>query len=115
MEQKGVLPADLPAARQKELFEAAGFRAGGELTRSMSAIESVETAVGALAIDGDFVTRKVERVNALQRSGSFKAREDVGQLLQEVTRAYSDGRYGDANRALNRIILSIERPRGDSP
>jgi hypothetical protein len=115
MEQRGVVAADLAPAQQKALLDAAGFRGGGDLARSMAAIESLEASVGALSIDGEFVARKVQRVDALARSGDAKGREDVGRLLQEVARAYSDGRYSEANRALNRIILLLDRPRGESP
>lgn len=115
MEAKGLLAADLAPGRQRALQEAAGFRGGGDLAKAMAAIESLDAAVGALAVDGDFVSRKVERVNAMhsavQKSIDAKMREEVGKRLQEVARAYSDGRYGEANRALNAIVLMLDRPR----
>jgi hypothetical protein len=115
MERKGVVAADLAPAQQKALLDAASHRGGGDLARSMAAIESLEASVGALSVDGEFVARKVQRVDALARGADAKVRGDVGRLLQEVARAYSDGRYSEANRALNKLILLLDRPRGESP
>ncbi len=113
MEAKGILTADLAPARQRALQEAAGFRNGGDLGKAMAAIEALEAAVGALAVDGEFVSRKVDRVNAmhsaLENGRDAPMRDEVGKRLEEVARAYSDGRFGEANRALNAIVLMLDR------
>lgn len=109
MDSKGVLAADLPAGKQKALREAAGFQKG-DLAQAMQAVEQVEAAVEAIAIDGPFVSGKAKRVDALQRqSKNAKAREEVSRLLHEMARAYSDGRYAEANRALNNIVHLLEK------
>lgn len=109
MAAKGILASDLPPAKQKALKDAANF-SKGELAASQDAIEQVASAVNAIAIDGPFVSEKTNRVSALQRaSKNAKAKEEVSRLLGEVTRAYSDGRYAEANRGLNNIVHALEK------
>jgi hypothetical protein len=109
MDAKGVLASDLPAAKQKALRDGARMEKG-ELAQAMEAVEQVEAAVTAISIDGSFVREKSNRVNGMQRQAkSAKAKEEVGALLQEVARAYSDGRNADANRALNNIVHLLEK------
>jgi hypothetical protein len=110
MEAKGVLASDLPAAKQKKLAEAAQYRSG-DLSNAMGAVEATGAAVESLAIDGEFVTRKAKWVNRLQEKSSAdaKTREEVSRLLKEVTQAFSDGRYSEANRSLNNIVSLFEK------
>lgn len=111
MDAKGVLVADLPPAKQGLIREASTARGAGELGRAMDVIEQAQAAVEALSIDGDFVSRKASRVNGLQKKGGIdtRAREEVARLLQDVTRAYSDGHYVEANRVLNNIVQLTEK------
>jgi len=110
MDAKGLLATDLPAGKQKALREAANFQKG-DLAQALEFVEQVDAAVGAIAIDGPFVSEKAKRVDALQRqSKKTGAKDEVTRLLQEMTRAYSDGRYNEANRALNNIVHLLEKP-----
>ena len=109
MDSKGVLASDLPAGKQKALKDAANFQKG-DLAQAMAAVDQVEAAVNAIAVDGPFVSEKAKRVDALQRSSkNARAKEEVNRLLQEMARAYSDGHYHDANRALNNIVHLLQK------
>jgi hypothetical protein len=78
------------------------------LGKALEAIDAVQSAVEAIAVDADFVSQKVKRVNAMKTSTlDSKTQQEVGKLLQNVTRAYSDGRYLVANRSLNSIAHLI--------
>jgi hypothetical protein len=113
MEAKGVLAADLPAAKQKALQQAGALSGRGNLARAMDAIETVQAAVEALIIDADFVSHKVKRVNGMKKATlDAKAQQEIARLLQLVTRNYSDGRYREANRSLNDIAHLVERAGG---
>jgi hypothetical protein len=111
IEVKGVVAADLPPSKQRLISEASGARASGDLGKAMDAIEQAAGAVDAVTVDGDFISRKVRRVNGLQKKGrvDVKVREEVAHLLQDVTRAYSDGRFLEANRVLNNIELLTQK------
>ena len=113
MDGKGVLAADLLPAEQKALQQAGALQARGDLIKAMDAIDAVRAAVDALAVDAAFVSQKVKRINEMQkRSLDQKAQAQVAELLQSVTRSYSDGRYVEANRGLNNIALLIEKSSG---
>ncbi len=111
METKGVLLADLPPAKQKLVQDAGAARAGGDLAKAIDAIEAAQSAVDQVAIDGDFIADKVKRVNAVtqKKASDPKKKEQVSKLLPEITRAYSDGRFVEANRALNNLLMLLEK------
>ena len=111
LEAKGVLAADLPPAKQKLVQDAGTSRAAGDLAKAINAIEAAQAAVDQVTVDGDFISEKVKRVNAMtqKKAPDPKKRDQVAKLLQEVTRSYSDGRFAEANRALNNIVLLLEK------
>ncbi len=110
MASKGLLASDLPAAKQKALRDAANFQKG-DLAQALESVEQVEAAVNGISIDGAFVSEKAKRVDALQRQVRKPGvKDEVNRLLQDMTRAYSDGRYAEANRALNNIVHLLEKP-----
>ncbi|MGC4114144.1 MAG: hypothetical protein QM765_05870 [Myxococcales bacterium] len=109
MTSKGVLASDLPPAKQKALSNAASFNKG-ELAAAQDAIEQVQATVDMIVIDGAFVTEKSKRVDALQRANkSGKAKDELSKLVPEMARAYSDGRWTDANRVMNNIVHLLEK------
>lgn len=109
MEAKGVLALDLSPSRQRALKEAAAFQRG-DLAQAMEAIDQVEFGVRAITIDSAFVAEKARRVDALaHQSDGGTTMDPVARLLQEATRAYSDGRFREANQALNEIIHLLEK------
>jgi len=104
MDRKGILPDDLPASRQKA-FKAASSQRSKDPARAMDGIESVQTAVDNLVIDDDFIQAKSKRINQL--AAGKKATGEIAELLRQASRSATDGRYQEANRALNNIVSII--------
>jgi hypothetical protein len=58
-----------------------------------------------MKIDRAFIGAKIGRLSAAIRSNPPGGgnRERVNRLFQQATAAYGDGRFGEANKLLNRI------------
>ena len=66
--------------------------------------------VSRLKVDQRFVELKMLRLQSARAAArlSDQQRSEVEKLLREVTSSYSDGKYADANKGLNRIAVILD-------
>jgi hypothetical protein len=110
LEARGILMTDLPAEDQPLNAEIFAARRQGDLARASDLVAELGRVLLRLKVDQRFVEQKMNRLQAV-RGGAKLAepqRADVAKLLRDVTAAYSDGHYEQANKELNRIAAILD-------
>ena len=113
---RGVLIADLPVEDQPLNAEVFVARNQGDLAHASDLLAELGKAVRSVKVDQRFVETKMIRLQGLRSQAPLEGekKREVEKLLSEVTSAYNDGRYEQANLGLNRIskLLDVSPPPG---
>ena len=109
LDTRGILISDLPSEDQPLNAEIFVARRQRDFARAMDLLNDLAKAVTKLRVDQRFVEAKITR---LQARGTAKLsdtqRGEIEKLLKDVTSAFSDGRYDQANKGLNRIAVILD-------
>jgi len=107
---RGLLIADLPVEDQPLNADIWAARRQGDFARASDLLIELSRAVKQLQVDQRLVEQKMRRLQSQRASArlSDAQRKEVESLLREVTASYSDGRYDEANRGLNRIAAVLD-------
>ncbi len=110
IELRGILISDLPSDEQPINAEIFNARRQGDLARAWDLVGALTKAVAKLKVDQRFVEQKMLRLQGARGAArlSEQQRGEVERLLREVTGAYSDGHYEQANKGLNRIAVILD-------
>ncbi len=110
LEARGILMTDLPAEDQPLNAEIFAARRQGDLVRASDLVGELGRVLARLKVDQKFVEQKMNRLQAVRGSARLAEpqRADVEKLLRDVTAAYSDGHYEQANKELNRIAAILD-------
>jgi myosin heavy subunit len=110
IETRGILISDLPSEDQPINAEIFAARRLGDFARAWDLIGELSKVVARLKVDQKFVELKMLRLQGARASArlSDPQRGEVEKLLREVTGSYSDGKYAEANRGLNRIAVILD-------
>jgi DNA repair exonuclease SbcCD ATPase subunit len=106
MNKKGILDADLPErgrglfTQYEDALKEKDYEAANE------AVDSVSAIVDGITVDASFIQQKFNRVNAL--AAGKKMGTEIEKLLAEVTAAFTNGNYVDANAKLNQIYKKLK-------
>jgi len=91
---------------QAEIFVARRQR---DFARAMDLLNDLAKAVAKLRVDQRFVEAKITACRlAAPPKLSDTQRGEIEKLLKDVTSAFSDGRYDQANKGLNRIAVILD-------
>jgi hypothetical protein len=107
MQAKGILTADLPAGTDRLVTEARHSVSSKDYTRGKYAADQLLATVRAMKIDRTFIGAKISRLSAAIRTNPPREKAKVNTLFQQATAAYGDGRFGEANKLLNRIYAQL--------
>ena len=110
LESRGILVTDLPAEDQPLNAEIFAARKQGDLSRAADLLAELGRGLARLKVDQKFVEQKMGRLQAVRGGARLSEvqRVEVERLLREVTAAYSDGHYEQANKELNRIAAILD-------
>jgi hypothetical protein len=110
LESRGVLVSDLRPEDQPLNAEIYGARRVGDYARAADLLGELHRAVGRLRIDQRFVEQKMVRLQGRRANAHLPdgQRGEVEQILRDVTASYSDGKYDQANRGLNRLAAILD-------
>jgi hypothetical protein len=110
LDTRGLLISDLPAESQPLNADIHVARRNGDLARAWDLINQFNKVVGKLKVDQRFVEQKMVRLQGARGNAKLSdaQRTEVERLLRDVTSAYSDGHYEQANKGLNRIASILD-------
>jgi len=110
IETRGILVSDLPSEDQPLNAEIYAARRQRDFSRAWDLLGDLTKAVAKLKVDQRFVEQKIGRLQGARASAKLTdaQRGEVEKLLREVTSAFSDGKYDQANKGLNRIAVILD-------
>jgi len=110
LDARGILVSDLPAEEQPLNAEIFAARRQRDFVRAMDLINDLGKAVAKLHVDQRFVEAKITRLQGARGTAKLSdtQRGEIEKLLKDVTSAFSDGRYEQANKGLNRIAVILD-------
>jgi hypothetical protein len=110
LDTRGILITDLPAEDQPLNAEIFAARRQRDFARAMDLLNDLTKAVARLRVDQRFVEAKITRLQGARGTArlSNSQRGEIEKLLKDVTSAFSDGRYDQANKGLNRIAVILD-------
>jgi len=110
LDARGILITDLPAEDQPLNAEIFAARRQRDFARAMDLLNDLTKAVARLRVDQRFVEAKITRLHGARGTVrlSDSQRGEIEKLLKDVTSAFSDGRYDQANKGLNRIAVILD-------
>ena len=110
LETRGILMSDLPSEDQPLNAEIYAARRQRDFVRAWDLLNDLNKAVTRLKVDQRFVEQKIGRLQGARASAKLgdPQRAEVERLLREVTSAFSDGKYDQANKGLNRIAVILD-------
>ena len=110
LEARGILMTDLPAEDQPLNAEIFAARRLGDFSRAADLVNELARVLTRLQVNQKFVEQKMNRLQSVRGGAKLSEpqRADVEKLLREVTAAYSDGHYEQANKELNRIAAILD-------
>jgi hypothetical protein len=110
LDARGILVSDLPAEDQPLNAEIFAARRQRDFARAMDLLNDLVKAVARLRVDQRFVEAKITRLQGARGTArlSDTQRGEIEKLLKDVTSAFSDGRYDQANKGLNRIAVILD-------
>lgn len=106
MSARGILDSDLPPGVSKLKSEVLSHLKNKEYYRGKLAADQFLTIVRNISIDRGFIGAKMARLHKrmAKRKLSPEREKKINDLFVKATRAYSNGRFGEANSILNRIF-----------
>ena len=107
LKQRGVLPADLPAAARSRLRELDRQLKAADATAASKTLDALEPQAQAVRVDRALVEAKLKRVHARLRLRKGAAAQRLRDQASEALQTFMDGRYEQANRQLNRILAAL--------
>ncbi len=110
MQERGILPADLPAGSEKLLDETRDAMKAADYVRAKYAADQLLATVEAIKIDRNFISAKMARLAAAMRGKKLEgdSRRNVEALFQDATANYGDGRFTDANGKINKLFALLK-------
>jgi hypothetical protein len=110
MDARGVLISDLPPEDQPLNAEIFTARRQRDFVRAWDLLADLGKVVQKVKVDQRFVEAKITRLQGARGSArlSEAQRSEVETLLKDVTSAFSDGHYAQANKGLNRIAVILD-------
>lgn len=110
IEARGILISDLPAEEQPLNAEVYAARRQRDFSRAWDLLGDLTKAVAAVKINQRFVEQKIGRLQGARAQArlSEAQRSEVEKILRDVTSAFSDGKYEQANKGLNRIAVILD-------
>jgi len=110
IEARGILISDLPSEAQPINAEVYLARRQRDFARAWDLLGDLSKAVAAVKINQRFVEQKIGRLQGARTAArlSDTQRGEVEKLLRDVTSAFSDGKYEQANKGLNRIAVILD-------
>ncbi len=110
LQARGILMTDLPAEDQPLNAEIFAARRQGDFARAFDLVGELTRVLAHLQVNQKFVEQKMNRLQAVRGGAKLSEaqRVDVEKLLRDVTAAYSDGHYEQANKELNRIAALLD-------
>jgi len=110
LDARGILISDLPPEDQPLNAEIFSARRQRDFARAMDLVNDLAKAVARLRVDQRFVEAKITRLQGARGTArlSDSQRGEIERLLKDVTAAFSDGRYDQANKGLNRIAVILD-------
>ena len=110
LDARGILISDLPAEDQPLNAEIFAARRQRDFLRAMDLMNDLTKAIARLRVDQRFVEAKITRLQGARGAARLSEiqRGEIEKLLKDVTSAFSDGRYEQANKGLNRIAVILD-------
>jgi len=110
LDARGILISDLPAEDQPLNAEIFAARRQRDFARAMDLVNDLVKAAARLRVDQRFVEAKITRLQGARGTAKLSdiQRGEIEKLLRDVTSAFSDGRYEQANKGLNRIAVILD-------
>ncbi|MFH2004969.1 MAG: hypothetical protein ABI333_00150 [bacterium] len=105
MAGKGILISDLPSGFAKLISSIKKSIGAKEYARAKIGADQLRATLRSITIDRGFVGAKMGRLAGYIRRKKLSdaKRAQVNKLFVQVTTAYNDGRFGSANRKINKI------------
>jgi hypothetical protein len=110
LESRGLLVSDLAPEDQPLNAQIYTARRQGDFARASDLLNDLSKAVAKMKVDQRFVEQKIGRLQGARQAAklSDSQRGEVERLLRDVTSSYSDGKYDQANKGLNRIAAILD-------
>jgi hypothetical protein len=110
MQERGILPADLPAGSDKLVGETRDTMKAADYVRAKYSADQLLATVEAIKIDRNFISVKMARLAAAMRGKKLEgdSRHSVEGLFQDATANYGDGRFTDANGKINKLFAMLK-------
>ena len=110
LDSRGVLISDLPPEDQPLNAEIFTARRQRDFVRAWDLLADLGKVVHKVRVDQRFVEAKITRLQGARGSARLSGaqRSEVEKLLKDVTSAFSDGHYEQANKGLNRIAVILD-------
>ncbi len=110
LETRGILISDLPPEIQPLNADVYVAKRNGDFARAWDLLAQLTKAVAKLKVDQRFVEAKMVRLQGARTAARLNdnQRGEVEKLLRDVTAAFSDGKYDQANKGLNRIAVILD-------
>jgi len=110
LDARGILISDLPPEDQPLNAEIFAARRQRDFARAMDLLNDLTKAMAKLRVDQRFVEAKISRLQGARGTAKLSdtQRGEIEKLLKDVTSAFSDARYEQANKGLNRIAVILD-------
>ena len=110
LEGRGILISDLPPEVQPFNADIFAARRQGDFPRAWDLLGQLTKVVARVKVDQRFVEQKMVRLQLIRGGAKLgeTQRAEVERLLRDVTAAFSDGHYEQANKGLNRIAVILD-------
>ncbi|HZX96678.1 MAG TPA: hypothetical protein VFE90_19325, partial [Myxococcales bacterium] len=110
LDARGILISDLPPEDQPLNAEVFTARRQRDFVRAWDLLADLSKTVQKVRVDQRFVEAKITRLQGARGGArlSEPQRSEVEKLLKDVTSAFSDGHYEQANKGLNRIAVILD-------
>jgi len=114
LESRGILMTDLPNEDQPLNAEIFAARRQRDFVRAWDLLNELTKAVAKVKVDQRFVEQKIGRLQSARAGAKLgdPQRAEVEKVLREVTSAFSDGKYDQANKGLNRLAVILDSSAG---
>ena len=110
MQEKGLLPSDLPPGTGKLLEDTREAMKKADYVRAKYDADQLLATVEEIKVDRSFISSKMARLSAAMRGKKLEGgdKKTVEDLFQEATANYGDGKFPQANAKINRLFALLK-------